>query len=425
MKKILAGAVVLLAAVLIAGAGRELIWHRFEPPQIVGDIIKSSETDLEALSRTWFEAYSNKLKGQSVPYDYRIRNARIDKTELLTDVTDPVTGLPEPYVQIDYTVYPSSSSEKIVSNLELISTGYSYVYHGQMVLKWKETAENIWVLAEKLSPVQYQLRTPETREEIEEPQTKHYKVRQDEPMTYYIEDGILYVTYDSGDTLTEVPGGYEKVCGTANGLYDELLPGGSYIVTRDFTAFVGYTEGITLLYSTDEGRTWQESSIYSGGFRAAASLSKAGSRCYVTAAVDRSLGSDYYATFRSEDLQAWTQITLPEMLWSNLGCSYWSTDGSGYYGKGNVLYVTKDEGASFEEILIPAAEETAAALGYNPFDTVERIYEEEGMICLTVGQGDDGDYARDGKLMKALYQSQDGIHFTFVSEIDDTPEEAG
>ena len=56
----------------------------------------------------------------------------------------------------------------------------------------------------------------------------------------------------------------------------------------------------------------------------------------------------------------------------------------------------------------------------------DRFYEEDGVLYMVVGQGDDGDYVKDGKLSEALYQSADGMNFTFVREIaDDTPEEAG
>ncbi len=44
---------------------------------------------------------------------------------------------------------------------------------------------------------------------------------------------------------------------------------------------------------------------------------------------------------------------------------------------------------------------------------------------MVIGQGDDGDYVENGKLLRALYQSEDGIHFTFVEENVDTMEEAG
>ena len=47
-------------------------------------------------------------------------------------------------------------------------------------------------------------------------------MKTDEPMTYYIRDGVLYVTYDSGENFIEVPDGYEKVCSQSNGTYNEL-----------------------------------------------------------------------------------------------------------------------------------------------------------------------------------------------------------
>ena len=76
--------------------------------------------------------------------------------------------------------------------------------------------------------------------------------------------------------------------------------------------------------------------------------------------------------------------------------------------------------------MIPEAEEITERLGFNPFDTVEKMYEEDGILYAVVGQGDDGDYVKDGKLREALYQSEDGSTFSFVEVIsDDTPEAAG
>ena len=56
---------------------------------------------------------------------------------------------------------------------------------------------------------------------------------------------------------------------------------------------------------------------------------------------------------------------------------------------------------------------------------MEKMYCEDGKTYMVVGQGDDGDYVRDGKMMKALYESQDGVNFTFVKEIADSPVLAG
>ena len=63
----------------------------------------------------------------------------------------------------------------------------------------------------------------------------------------------LFVTYDAGESFVEVPDGYEKVCGKPNGGYDERLEDGSYLISPDFTAFLGFdSEGTVLIYSEDQ-----------------------------------------------------------------------------------------------------------------------------------------------------------------------------
>ena len=59
-----------------------------------------------------------------------------------------------------------------------------------------------------------------------------------------------------------------------------------------------------------------------------------------------------------------------------------------------------------------------------PVDTDKRQIRGNLQIGV-VGQGDDGDYARNGELVKALYESTDGKSFTFKGEIFDSPVETG
>ena len=73
----------------------------------------------------------------------------------------------------------------------------------------------------------------------------------------------------------------------------------------------------------------------------------------------------------------------------------------------------------------PQDADVTKTLGYNPFDTPEEWYQEDGILYMVVGQGDDGDYTRDGRQIKALYESLDGEAFTFVREMEDTAELAG
>ena len=308
-----------------------------------------------------------------------------------------------------------------------MQTNERRVYTGQMVLRWEQTDWNTWQIAEKLRPVQYQIMTPEYQEEANMPQTQHYKFQSDKEMTYYIQDETLYVTYDGGETFQEVPDGYEKVCKETNDTYDELLDDNSYIVTEEFIGFIGYTDqGTELIYSEDQGGTWQESLITENGYKAASFLSRQNGVCYVTFATDRALGSDYYGSWWSEDLNTWTYITTGDMPLSNLTCVYWASDGTGYYARGELLYRMEGREGGLEELTWPEAVEVTESLGFNPFDSIDRFYEEDGVLYMVVGQGSDGDYVKDGKLSEALYQSADGVTFTFVKEIaDDTPEEAG
>lgn len=426
-------AAALFAATVVAGMFRENVWQRFVPPETTGARIteealaeyeeereiSGEENSLIEVSSLWLEQYFAQLTGWKVPYDYRVQRVEIEQAEVLD-------ALSEPYVQLDYSVYVASANRQIMQNLNLIGTDTRRKYTGQTVLRWNRTREG-WELAEQMLPVQYQLQTPELQEEIREPQTEHYSMKTEEMMTYWVKDGVLYVTYDGGETFREVPDGYEKVCRTGNGGYNELLSDNSYVVTPEFTGFAAYSEeGVSLLFSLDGGQTWEENPITAPAYPARTFLSKTEQGCYVTAAVDRSLGSDYYGTWRSEDLKNWSRISIPERLWSNLDCALWTDGRTGYYAKGEALYMTADGGTSFRSISLPEGEGIAERLGFYPYDTIEEIYQENGTLYLVVGQGDDGDYLKDGKLQKALYQSTDGVTFTFVEEIpDDTPELAG
>ncbi len=416
IKQIMISAAVFLWGFAAAAGFREFVWDRFVVPQTVGSTVEYYADDPEVTARLWFQEYFDQMKGWKVPYEYRITDAEIDQAEVLDD-------LEEPYVQLDYTVHTASSNAQIVQNLELMTTDTRRTFTGQMVLHFADNGDGTYTLDEKMRPVQYQIMTPEFQEERNTPQTQHYKIRTDDPMTYYIENGVLYVTYDSGNTLIEVPDGYEKVCGRGDGRYNELLNPNGYIVTEEFTGFVA---GNDLLYSLDQGQSWQTSHISDYPNLAESFLSRTDGGYYVTFAVDRSLGNDYYATFFSADLKNWESVNSKEGGWSGLTCSFWTKSGTGYYAQGESLYMTPDGGESWQQIEIPEAEEVTSRLGFNPYDTVEQMYEKDGLLYLVVGQGDDGDYVKDGNLMEALYSSQDGTVFTFVEEIaDDTPEEAG
>lgn len=421
MRNMLKGLLVLAGGCLTAAVVQGSAWHFYSPPEAVGSIVEDSgQKDLKSAAALWLEQYTEQLEGWKVPYGYRLLDERVMEVQVL----DGEAG----YVQIDYLIKPASGNYELLAYYNATEYGYGW-YQAQTVLKLVAHRGEYQVM-EQMSPVQYQIATdPALQEEIEPPS---YEM-QDEECTYVFRDQKLYVTYDYGKSMVEVPVPYEDIAGTNNGGYDEYIGDNSRIITREFTAFVAYTGSYSyLIYSTDAGESWNESRIYDSGYRSVSYLSRTETRCYVSLAVDRSLGHDYYGTFMTADFSGWELLSGEAFQGGSYSCVWFAADGIGYLASGGadgggncVLYYTEDNGASAREITLPADAPAAEKLGYNPFTEVENIYRENGRIFLIVGQGDSGDYARDGKLVKALYVSDDGMNFSFAEEMFDQLVEVG
>lgn len=410
--------IIIIILVVLVGTTIAAIWSSYQDPIITGTAVGVEDLDqptAENITERWFAGWMEEHKGWKVPPSYRLKNAEIISMD----------ELEEGCVEVHFRAEVSGWSRKAAANLELAAAEGKNKYEGQWVLRWQKGTK-AWRIAAVMSPAEYQIQSPEFAEEMNEPQTTHFAYDKEKEQSYYVRDEKLYVTYDRGETFTEVPGAYEAVCGTPNGTYDEYLPDNSYLVSENFTAFVGYQNRQTILiYSFDRGKRWERSVIYDGGYCANTFLSKTAGYCYVSFAVDRTGGSDYYGSFRTFDFETWDSVPLPQELYSNATCVFWKDDSVGYYGSGDCYYLTRDGGESYEQRALPQNEEIVARLGYNPYDALEGMYQENGVVYMVIGQGDDGDYAENGKLFRALYRSEDGIHFSFVEENVDTTEEAG
>lgn len=417
MKKIGLALLCLLIACGVSAMALFGIWNQYNPTAIINSSIQTEKTDLKEVTEQWFDDFFKQYEGLFVPFEFRIKEKRVK--------TIAVLNKEDGFVQLDYEFKPASDNPYVTSyyTATLQENGW---HVAQVVLQLEKTSIG-YTMKNKMSPVQYQIQTDPS---LREPPTTHYAM-DDKKETYAFSQNQLYVTYDAGKSFTEVPVPYEDIAGTNNSTYNELLPAHGYIVSRDFTAFVCYDEtGSYLLYSKDMGKTWEKSRIISRTYRGDyLYLSKTENSCYITLATDRSLGHEYYSTFKSDDLKNWKQL-IGEALNEKRDIIFIS-DGTAYVSAGTdeqgnpLVYYTEDDGNTYTTLTIPAHEVKILGSSFKPFVHMEYVYQKKGTTYMIVAQGTDADYMKDGALVKGRYKSKDGITFTFDKEINDSPTLAG
>lgn len=428
--------ITLLALIASCAVTLALVWQSYTPPAPT-DAAAVETDDLEVATRIWLTDYVAQLQGWRVPPSYQVRSVTIDSTEQLDSSS----------IQIDYHLTTALRHGRFAEDFDAYYVS-DHSYEGQMVVQWTQE-ESAWKVEAVMRPAAWQIANdPEIQAEREQAPTVHYNPTTYNGLPYLVQDETLYVTYDEGESYVEVPDGYDKVCLQTNGSHLERLGANSYIVTPELTAFLTYSEEESpsvdgdfdtysgmetacLYYSTDQGQTWHTSPI-TYGYRANDFLSLTESGVYVSFAVDRALGSDYYTCYFSANLMDWTAVQMPEHE-SNLSCVYWASDGTGYFsGPFNsdatqqcIYYVTTDGGASYQRLLFPL-EEAYVEGGDFPYRSLDAMYEKDGVRYALLGSGQDSDYAEAGSsALKLIYQSTDGINFTFVEAMYDDAVYAG
>ena len=148
-------------------------------------------------------------------------------------------------------------------------------------------------------------------------------------------------------------------------------------------------------------------------------------RGYRLSVLDAAAGSRFYGLEITEDGgKSWSMLNQDPFTGNtgvSAGISFFNetlgfialSHSGGLYAD---LYRTKDGGATFEQVTIPAVEvPLTEEETYQPFDFPGMPYEEDGKLYLKVGQGQDGDYNGGSS---ALYQSSDeGSTWSYQREI--------
>lgn len=424
-----------LGACVLALAAAALVlvasWSGFEPHQVVGSRAEDTGGTLAELTEAWLMDYAEGLRGWGIPFSWQIRDMEVESTEDLGDN----------FVQISYQFRTLLRHPRFADDFDAYALDAGgRDYGGQMVVRWEQAGDS-WHITEAMRPAAWQIMyDPEIQAEREQPETVHFDPETYAGLPYLIREEHLYVTYDQGASYIEVPDGYEAVCRLANGSAQERLSRNSCIITPELTAFLVYDDDPVsprayLYFSQDQGQSWQQNFI-GYGYKANSFLSQTERGIYATFAADRTLGSDYYQTCFSSDLVNWESVPLPSHA-RNYTCAYWPEDGVGYYsgtttselvtnGDGsaqertysNNFFATFDGGERYSMLTFPEVADYMIGDIF-PFDTLDEMYDQDGVRYMVVGQGDDGDLTQDGKQVKLLYSSENSRDFTFVESFVD------
>jgi len=271
----------------------------------------------------------------------------------------------------------------------------------------------------------------ESKNQSQQPQSEQLQpIDTDDAITYTLQNNELNITYNKGNEWMKVPVEKNQLFeGEYNGNKQELIEN-SYILTENRVAFL-YSDGarwdqkgILLIYSTDQGKTWEESLITKPfpaiRFKKVDFLND--NFGYVIISGDRTMSQESSHVFLTHDGgKNWEET-------NNSGVTRLISDGgfvdesTGFLSFGTInpekpdLYVTEDGGMNWNESTFHIPKKY-----HQIFVSAETPVKEDGHLAVLVNQGPHGDY--EGGSVKGKFISNDnGKTWDFTKEVQ--PNEA-
>lgn len=428
--------IVVVCAVVVAvliGVGVRLVtwWRAYTVPSMAGQTIASAsaadadDAVAEDLAQ-WYVQWMGRQREIGVAPQYQLESVRVRDVQRLPGVSsryDKSDGR-NVYVQLDATLRPRFMSIERITDVEGCQTYRADSAVSASCVFALEPQSGGYRIAQVMEPIAYQrLAYPEQFEKTQPDPTAPVL---DGRNGYRLSTERLEVTYDGGTTWHEVPDGVARVIGGVHADTALWLEPTRYVITPQFTAFVGYddeADTAELVYSWDAGSTWLTSPL-GRGVQASSYIAMLGDRIAVAYGYGDALGSVGYAMvvstltdLRAEPAAAWRNVPLYMQYPSNLTMAGWMDDVTICVGQTGSLHISSDSGATWRALGVPEEPGLESRLGYNPFDTPTRTWVEDGVAYLAIGQGEDADYAPDGAVVEAVfsYDIVDGA-FAFLRE---------
>jgi hypothetical protein len=275
-----------------------------------------------------------------------------------------------------------------------------------------------------------ELTSPSLNQPIEEPPATQ-KSEQAHPISlqpiyvddlsgYSLQNDQLQITYNNGGDWVIVPVEKEKFfAGEYNGNKQELIEK-SYILTKNFTAFL-YSEGnsIKLKYSLNQGDSWEDSVVTAQyppiRFRKVEFLNETFG--YVIISGDRTMSQEWTTVYITNDGGKQWKETPHSGVTRLIYDGGFVDENTGFLSFGILnpvepdLYVTQDSGNLWSKATITIPEKY-----HEIFVMAEVPFKEEDHLAIFINQGPDGDYL-GGKVKGKFISNDNGITWKFSMEV--------
>jgi hypothetical protein len=280
-----------------------------------------------------------------------------------------------------------------------------------------------------------ELTLPERNQPIEEHEAHEPEPLQPSPLQpiyendsigYSLQNDQLQITFNKGSDWIIVPIEKEKLfAGEYNGNKQELIEK-SYILTKNFTAFL-YSEGssIKLKYSLNQGDSWEDSVVTAQylpiRFRKVEFLNETFG--YVILSGDRTMSQEWTTVYITNDGGKHWKETTHSGVTRLIYDGGFVDENTGFLSFGILnpvepdFYVTQDGGNSWHKAIITIPEKY-----HEIFVMAEVPFKEEDHLAVYIIQGPNGDYL-GGKVKGKFISSDNGITWVFSMEVLPTESE--
>ncbi len=376
-----------------------------------------------AIAEQWVRGYTDQYKQKYIERKREVVDVKVGLIEVLDEENS--------IVQIDFFVTTKKANTEYFYDWGVIEGD---TIRCQWVLDLELNEEGRCYVKSRMTPAAYDLMIYDISGKKDEDEYYHEYIAE-KPFekiqyTYKIEGEKLFVSYDKGESWIEVPVSIEEIM-IGSG-YKNQLQEGSYEITPEKTSIIyGGTREIplTLLYSDDQGETWEKSSLLEAYPRYSYVHFTNKNEGHIVITYDKTMGQEASSILTTVDGgKTWTNIgsgpsgyLLREARFYDESLGFFSYP----FIEGNEtnLYRTEDGGKTFEPVILEE-QELSSDIGLQwkqVYDEAQVPELKDGVMTLLVTQGDDGDY--EGGNLMARYESHDlGKTWTYIDQVKPAPD---